>query len=460
MPVMATSMAPTQIPERTLEVELRGVVGRLCDVLESQSPPPEVLIVGAAGTGKTWGILLLLHLLSLRQPDLRILVCRKTREALTESVLVSFEKEILPLTGHRLIAEGVQRRFRQAYSYPNGTQWIVGGLDRASKILSTSYDLVFANEAIELTEEDWETLQSRIGRPDRSHGLNCLIGDTNPGPPSHWLKERCEQGRTLEWVSRHVDNPAMWRRGSWTQKGSEYLDRLRLLTGTRRKRLLEGVWAAGEAQWFSRFDEANISELACYDPSLPVHLSIDSGVTTGAVAFQVCHGPGGHTVSVFADWLYEDISAERVARSLVGALRGRHGTKLRVSTDPAGGARNPVGPSVIAEYERSGLGGSRGIERWPNASVADTLALVESLVESADGERRLLIHPGCKHLISAFQNYQRASRAGQMMDYPMDPQHPAEDLIDALRGGLNLELPEGRIEPRQFQLTTAARLRY
>lgn len=453
-------MATAAKSEPTLDLELRGAVGRLCDVLEEGCPPRELLIVGAAGTGKTWGILMLLHLLSLRRSGLRVLICRKTREALSESVLVTYEQEILPLTGHRSISLGPKRRIRQAYNYPNGTEWIVGGLDRPSKILSTSYDIAFVNEAIELGEEDWETIQSRIGRPDRSHELNCLIGDTNPGPPSHWLKQRCEQGRTLEWVSRHRDNPAMWRAGSWTPGGESYIASLKLLTGTRRKRLLEGVWAAGESQWFNRFDDANISPEAGYNSGIPVQLSIDSGVFTGAVAFQVRHRPVGHLVTVFADWLFEDVPAERVARALVEALAGRHGTGLRVSTDPAGGARNPVGPSVIAEYERTGLGGRRGIERWPHASVADTLALVESLVESAEGSRDLLIHPDCRHLISAFQNYQRAKRAGQMMDYPEDPQHPAEDMIDALRGGLNLELPEGRIDPREFSMTTVSRLRY
>lgn len=447
-------------PTATLNLDLNGAVGRLGRALKNGNPPSEVLLVGAAGTGKTYGILLLLHLLSHDRPDLRILICRKTREALTESVLVTYEQEVLAQTRYRWLCEGVKRRVRQSYSYPNGTEWIVGGLDRPSKILSTSYDIVFVNEAIEIGEEDWETIQSRIGRPDRSHGLNCLIGDTNPGSPSHWLKQRCDRGQTVEWVSHHRDNPALWSQGRWTVAGEAYLARLGRLTGTRRKRLLEGVWASGEAIWFSRFDESNVSLDADYDPTLPVHLSIDSGVITGAVAFQVRHRDGGHVVTVFADWLFEDNPAERVALALVGGIGSRLRSDFRVSTDPAGGSRNPVGPTVIAEYERAGLGGRRGIERWPVTSVADSLALLEGLVESADGQRRLLIHPSCKHLISAFHNYQRAKRGGQLMDYPEDPQHPQEDLIDALRGGLNLELPEGRISPREFRKVSATKLRF
>jgi hypothetical protein len=33
---------------------------------------------------------------------------------------------------------------------------------------------------------------------------------------------------------------------------------------------------------------------------------------------------------------------------------------------------------------------------------------------------------------------------GQWIDKPMDPQHPHEDLIDSLRGGLLAKFPEGR----------------
>ena len=36
------------------------------------------------------------------------------------------------------------------------------------------------------------------------------------------------------------------------------------------------------------------------------------------------------------------------------------------------------------------------------------------------------------------------------MDYAEDPQHPHEDLIDPLAGGLKLEFPEGRLPPPQL----------
>ena len=209
-----------------------------------------------------------------------------------------------------------------------------------------------------------------------------------------------------------------------------------------------------DGSWFTHFnEETHVSESAEFDPSLKVHLAIDSGVFTGAVFFQVVPGRGSpqgsssDVIRVFADYLTENHSAERNAKSLLELASTRCLGKLDlVSTDPAGGARNPVGPTVIGEYERAGL---RNLIRWPQTSVADGLALIESFMNPADGVARLLVHPRCKHLIEALRYYRRAKRGGQSVDYPEDPQHPFEELVDSLRGGLQVHFPQGRFKTGQ-----------
>lgn len=203
-----------------------------------------------------------------------------------------------------------------------------------------------------------------------------------------------------------------------------------------------------EGVWFPGFSiDTHVSDSAEYDPALPVHVAIDSGVFTGAVYFQVTRdhkGDGsGEKIHVFADYLHEGGSAELNARAILEVARQRCNGRIdRISTDPAGGARNPVGPTVIAEYERAGL---RPLERWPMGSVADGLSLVESFVQPAEGPPRLLVHPRCQATIRAFQSYRRAKRGGQWHDSPQDPQHPHEELVDSIRGGLRLVYPEGRV---------------
>jgi hypothetical protein len=215
-----------------------------------------------------------------------------------------------------------------------------------------------------------------------------------------------------------------------------------------------------EGVWFQGFSaETHVSEQAEYDPALPVHISIDSGVFTGAVFFQVTRdhrGDGsGVNVHVFADYLAEGKTAEFNAQAILALARERcQGRMDRVSTDPAGGARNAIGPTVIAEYERVGLG---PLERWPIGPVADGMSLVESFVEPAEGPPRLLVHPRCRDMIKALQSYRRARRSGQWQDYPEDPQHPHEDLMDPLRGGLRLHYPEGRSRPPTRRVKTRER---
>jgi hypothetical protein len=230
--------------------------------------------------------------------------------------------------------------------------------------------------------------------------------------------------------------------------------------------LCHGPRAAGT--WFTQFSLVdNVTTDADFDPALPHHIAVDSGVFTGAVCFQVRAVPvssdnqRGERVNVFADYLAEGQSAEICAlaiRSLADELCGS--ARRVVSTDSAGGARNPVGPTVIAEYQRCGLIGDGGILQWPKypGCVTDGLGLIENLIRSADGTVRLTVHPRCRHLIEALQSYARARRAGQWMDYPADPQHPHEDLIDALRGGLKLTLRDGPAPGQGFARVRAGRV--
>src|SRR5262249_51460015 len=109
---------------------------------------PEVLVSGPAGTGKSRACLEKLHACCLRWPGCRWLIVRKTRESLTESALVTFEEKVLAEGSP--IRLGPQRRMRQAYHYPNGSEVVVGGLDKPSKVMSTEYDGIYVQEAIEL----------------------------------------------------------------------------------------------------------------------------------------------------------------------------------------------------------------------------------------------------------------------------------------------------------------------
>jgi hypothetical protein len=428
---------------------------RLKRQMTSGQMPKELLICGPAGTGKTYPILTILHCLA-REHPLRILFLRATRVSLTESALVTYEQEVLPADGCEEIADGAGRPHRHAYHYPSGSEIVVAGLDRnATRVLSTAWDIVFCNEAIELQKEVWETITSRMGRPGRDPRFGWMIGDTNPSYPDHWLKKRCDAGQTVLWDTTHEANPLLHDGVNWTDAGLRYLKQLDGLTGPRRKRLREGIWAQGEGIWFDTFDgQVHVKTSADYTPGLKTYCAIDSGVWTGAVWFQVREHPVV-TINVFDDYLSEGLSAERNARA-IKAKSDSHGRILRYYTDPAGGARNPVGTTVISEYERVGV---TPLDRWPLRSVSDSLELVQAFLGGdLASPPRLFIHPRCQHLKNALASYHRAKRANQLMDYPEDPQHPSEELVDSLRGGLCALYPEGRAPKPAFRTMHAGRL--
>jgi PBSX family phage terminase large subunit len=193
----------------------------------------EVVLSGPAGTGKSRSCLEKLHLCALKYPGMRGLILRKTRESLTESALVTFEEKVLPLGDP--IMEGAQRRMRQSYRYPNGSELVVGGLDKASKVMSTEYDMAYIQEAIEVTEDDWESVTTRLRNGVMPY--QQLLADTNPDSATHWLKLRADAGKTLMLESRHEDNPSVT---------PEYLAKLDALTGVRFLRLRKGLWVSAE----------------------------------------------------------------------------------------------------------------------------------------------------------------------------------------------------------------------
>jgi hypothetical protein len=439
-------------PDRATRVDVR-----LKRALESGTLPRELLVCGPAGTGKTHGILTILHLLAADYPGLRILFIRATRASLTDSVMKAFEDDILAEDGMESIAAGAHRTNRDRYTYPNGSEIVLGGMDKPTKIASTAWDLAYVNEAIELEEEDWEVIGSRLNRPGRPKWLGYLFGDTNPGDPSHWLKRRCEIGQTALWNTSHHANPAMWDGTGWTEDGRLYLERLDRLRGTRRKRFKEGLWVAGEGQWFETFStDRHVSLSAEYDPGFDVHLAVDSGVHSAAVWFQVFDARSGPIVHVFGDYYAFSRPATVVASEILARtaqLCGNDGRVDRGVSDPAGRALTGVGPTVFGEYARSGL----YLDPWPSypGSVIDGLSLLESFV--AVEPPSLYVHPRCHHLIDAFANYKRAKRGGQWIDRPEDPQHPYEDLLDSLRGGLQDKYPEGRKPEPRFARVPARR---
>lgn len=252
----------------------------------------EVLLSGPAGTGKSRMCLEKMFRWACKCPRSRHLILRKTRESLTEAALQTFEVEVVP-PGHPIL-NGAQRNMRQKYVLPNKSEIVVGGLDKPTKVMSTQYDLIYVQEAIECTENDWEMVTTRLRNGKLP--FSQLMGDTNPDAPHHWLYQRCQLGLTHLYETRHEDNPVYWDQAANapTAQGAAYLGKLDRLTGVRYKRLRQGLWVAAEGVVFEGWDPAiHMIDRFEIPEEWPRFWSIDFGYVHPFVCQFWAMGPDG-----------------------------------------------------------------------------------------------------------------------------------------------------------------------
>lgn len=251
--MLAAALKKAQARVQARQLTERGYALRGNNLLAQTMTEPEMLLVGAAGTGKTLAILHKINAAMWQYPGARALIVRKVRADLAESVLVTFERDILGLDNP--ICAGIQRENRKIYRYPNGSEVVVGGMDRPGRILSTEYDLIYPAEAVQFDEQDWETFIMR----NRNYVMpyQQVIGDTNPDVPHHWLKQRCDAGTCVLLNTYHQNNPAYWDGNDWTERGRDYvLGKLGRLTGVRKARYLEGKWVIAEGAVYETYNPA------------------------------------------------------------------------------------------------------------------------------------------------------------------------------------------------------------
>jgi PBSX family phage terminase large subunit len=265
--------------------EPRGAARRLVSARDG-----EILVDGPAGTGKSLGCLHKIAMCMMKYDGARALIVRKTAASLGSTTLETWRKQVIK----SLIASGKAKYYGGSteeppqYRFANGSAVVIGGMDKPSKIMSSEYDLVFADEGTELDVADWEAATTRL-----RHGVmpyQQALMAVNPAQPTHWVNQRADAGLMLRMLSRHEDNPRYFRQrpdGTFelTPDGAAYLDKLDRLTGVRYQRLRKGLWVAAEGQIFEDFDPAVhlVDAMPAGWERWPRYWSIDWGHTNPCV---------------------------------------------------------------------------------------------------------------------------------------------------------------------------------
>ena len=281
----------------------------------------EVLVSGPAGTGKSRACLEKLHMMALVNPGMRGMIVRKTFASLSSTALVTWKEHVVT----EALAAGIVTQYgggpsdAPGFRYSNGSLIGMAGMDKPTRIMSSEYDVIYVQEAIELNETDWEALTTRLRNGKVS--FQQLLADCNPDTPSHWLLRRCAEGKTRMLTARHEENPRLFDDdGNITYQGTAYLGKLDALTGPRKERLRHGRWVGAEGAIYEDFDlSKHVVDRFEVPASWPRYWSVDFGFTNPFVCQMWAEDPDGRLV-MYREFYQTRTLVEDMGRAILDSV--------------------------------------------------------------------------------------------------------------------------------------------
>lgn len=350
----------------------------------------ELLLSGPAGTGKSRALLEKLNALMLANPGARGLIVRKVRDTLSSTGLVTWREHVVP----ELLAQGALSFYGGSaseppqYRYANGSRVMIGGMDKPTKVMSSEYDVIYVQEAIELTATDWENLTTRLRNGKIS--FQQLMADTNPDVPTHWLYQRF-RGPNAGGVmldTAHEDNPVLFTEaGELTAVGADYIGKLDRLTGVRKDRLRHGRWVAAEGMVYEGWNPAlHLRPIADPPHEWTRYWAVDFGYTNPLVMQCWAVDPDGRAY-LYRELYRTQTLVEDAARELLGIVTRADGTW-----------REPKPRAVICDHDaedRATLERHLGLSTVAaHKGVSDGIQAVQARLRPAgDGRPRLFLSP-------------------------------------------------------------------
>jgi PBSX family phage terminase large subunit len=348
---------------------------------------PEYIVTGGAETGKTIAACWKMHILALKYAGLNGAIIRKTQKSLYGSVLQTWERVI---KGAPVTTYGGEKP--EKYIYKNGSVIWVGGMDNSDKVLSSERDFFYVNQCEELILDDWEKLTTRTTGRGAVMPYTMTFGDCNPGGSRHWIRERAAAGKVRLIHTTHKDNPTLYTLdGQLTEHGKRAMMTLDALSGVRRKRLYEGIWATSEGAVYDMFDVAVHVKERDAGEFIQWGLAMDAGYTHPAVILLIGVDNDGrwHVVREFYERgkLQEDVV--KVAKEW---YLEKSCSMVAVDEAAAG---------LIADLRNNGIPamGGKGKVFGGITSIQDRLKV------QRDGVPRLTVDPICVNVINEFESY-------------------------------------------------------
>jgi hypothetical protein len=382
------------LPVRDSPVDRDALLPKQAELLDSAAP--EVMMSGAFGCGKTYGLCLKVYDLAQRYPGIRLGLFRETLKSLrptTLKTLLDGDGSLPPAVPPDFVA--VHNKFEHTVYLRNGSEIIYGGLRSSSKsqdwFNSLNLGGVAVDQAEELSQEEWQLLEGRLRQDVDMLEQRQIVGACNPRHPGHWIYQRffIEKPTGTHLIkTKTLDNPHL---------PDDYIARLNRFTGRFYERFVLGEWVGMEGLVYPEFDpNANVTTDADYSADGgPILWGCDDGYAEGherVILIGQRTKLGG--VNVFYEYAKCFQSYDETIDELLSLPYPRP-TICAVGVDS---------PHFRGELHKRAIGTSPGNDSktW---NVQNGIRKTRQLIRDGNDMRLLKVHPRCKRLIRGMQSY-------------------------------------------------------
>ena len=407
---------------------------------------PIVLLTGSAGGGKSRLAGEKAHAFCLKYPGATAIVARKIKLSMSAGIMLFFRRKIVgPDRSVRWIDSPKSR-----FEYRNGSILQFVGLadDDARENLKSigqdgAVDFAEMEEGTQFEEEDLNAMIARMR--GKAAPWRQIIISTNPDAPTHWIKRRLiDGGGASVYYSSAADN---------FHNPADYQVWLATLTGIEYQRLVLGQWVQATGLvydvWSDGSPDGNVTEAADYEPGAgAVYWAVDDGYSgerdaaTGMftekssprVFLLVQERANGRLCVFHESYEIKTLENHHIARVLLlphdmsdlgkpaedqswihWALRKREDlakAERPCYPLPACAAVDSAAAELRAQLHAAQIY-TQGKPPTIEESIKPTRRM---LAPDANGWRRILVHPRCRHLRAEMASYRRDPVTGKPID--------------------------------------------
>lgn len=357
------------------------------------------VLIGGAGSGKSYAMAQFLIAKFYTDRNIEILVCRKTLPALRMTSLKLIKELLDEYRGDSKYPTYAFNKTELIFSYGNNNMKFMS-IDDPSKIMSSEFNIIFIEEACELTHRDYQMLKLRLRRKTTGDQINQIFMATNPANIESWLKRKVidlEEGVEVNH-STYKDNPYL---------NPEARAELENYIGGFRTVYTEGRWLESEELVFTGWKIIPYSKFRNLIDDITY--GIDYGFNHKATLLRAYHLKSGNII--WEELIYKSGLTQEEFAELVKKIIPIENTEKYIYVDSAE-------PGLIKSLYDKGLNVHNA-----KKNVMDGLSYCMQHLEG--------ITPESKNLIRELRAYSwKKDKEGVILDEPLKFM---DDLIDAGR---------------------------